>query len=372
MRILYVTDGFAPFVIGGMQVFARRQIEALIARGHEVISVSSRTPAGVHVETPWLNHDLSWPQNRGLARLSPWRYVRQLRAFSVPVSGIADQVQPDVIYSEGALVYDYLRRPRRAAAVVFHPHGLEMFQHKGSVVEDTKSLPLRKIFGDHARRADRVGLLSSEGALDRIVRRLGVADQRIAVIPNAAPDQPEAVPRRKREERFKLLFLGRDEPRKGLSLLLSAVTRLPEIELDVVGLSRPGGAPNVRFHGPISDRGRVAQFLAGADMLVVPSYAEGLSTVILEAFAHGLPVIATDVGANASLVGARETGFLIEAGNEHALEQAIRGASRLSDKAYSALSHNALVLARGPYASERVADQLVAALDAAIKDRQAA
>jgi glycosyltransferase involved in cell wall biosynthesis len=47
---------------------------------------------------------------------------------------------------------------------------------------------------------------------------------------------------------------------------------------------------------------RVPQFLAAADLFVLPSHLEGMSNAILEAMASGLPVVAHAVGGNPELV----------------------------------------------------------------------
>lgn len=57
---------------------------------------------------------------------------------------------------------------------------------------------------------------------------------------------------------------------------------------------------------------RVADYLAAADLFVLPSQLEGMSNAILEAMATGLPVIAGDVGGNPELVVHEETGLLVD------------------------------------------------------------
>lgn len=362
-RILYVTDGFAPYVIGGMQAYARRQLETLAAAGHEVISISSRADAPVG-DLPWRDIALPWPGRSGLGRFSPWRYVNDLKRFSVAVSAIADEVQPSVIYSEGPLIHDYLHRAHRPAQTIFNPHGLEMFQRKGSLAEDLKSWPLRGIVADHARRADRTVCLSEGGQLMRILRGIGVRQERIAVLPNAAPEAVGEA-RTGQSGRARFLFVGRDEPRKALPLLIDAFQDIDGAELDVVGADQIPRAPaHIRFHGTVRDRERIRAFYAGADFLVAPSHAEGMPTVVLEAFAAALPVIATDVGGNAGLVRSGETGFLIPRADRSALQAAIREAIQLPDADYARLSAASLDMARERFSARNAGDRLLTLLDA--------
>jgi glycosyltransferase involved in cell wall biosynthesis len=56
-----------------------------------------------------------------------------------------------------------------------------------------------------------------------------------------------------------------------------------------------GVADRVTFHG-WSDRAKVSELLADADVMVLPSHDEGLPLAILEAMAHRVAVLCTPVG----------------------------------------------------------------------------
>jgi sugar transferase (PEP-CTERM/EpsH1 system associated) len=59
------------------------------------------------------------------------------------------------------------------------------------------------------------------------------------------------------------------------------------------------------------ERSDVPEVMRALDVFALPSRAEGISNTILEAMASGLPVVATEVGGNAELVAAGETGLLV-------------------------------------------------------------
>ena len=67
---------------------------------------------------------------------------------------------------------------------------------------------------------------------------------------------------------------------------------------------------DVVYHGTITDTAKLQGILDSSDVLLCPSFAEGMPTVVLEAMARGLAVIATDVGATAEWVGA-DNGVLL-------------------------------------------------------------
>jgi len=63
--------------------------------------------------------------------------------------------------------------------------------------------------------------------------------------------------------------------------------------------------------------------MQGLDVFVLPSLVEGVSNTILEAMASGLPVVATEVGGNAELVVAGETGRLVPSADAEAMAAAM-------------------------------------------------
>lgn len=67
----------------------------------------------------------------------------------------------------------------------------------------------------------------------------------------------------------------------------------------------------------------VADLLAGADLLVLPSLTEGMPAAAIEAGLSGLPVVAYDVGGIGEVVENGRTGLLVPAGDEAALLDAV-------------------------------------------------
>jgi glycosyltransferase involved in cell wall biosynthesis len=85
---------------------------------------------------------------------------------------------------------------------------------------------------------------------------------------------------------------------------------------------------NVSFMGKQSSMG---EWFAAADLLIHPSYTEGLGSVILEAIQGGLPVIGTEAGGIPDIIDHMQNGLLIPAGNADELAKAI--ALMATDKA---------------------------------------
>ncbi len=96
-----------------------------------------------------------------------------------------------------------------------------------------------------------------------------------------------------------VLFVGRDEPRKGLSVIVSAMKRLPHARLVVAGpvreSTRRSAGAQTTFLGAVPHE-QIPQLLATASCAVFPATGgEALGLVLIEAMASGLPVIASDI-----------------------------------------------------------------------------
>jgi teichuronic acid biosynthesis glycosyltransferase TuaC len=136
-----------------------------------------------------------------------------------------------------------------------------------------------------------------------------------------------------------VLFVGRLDTAKGIEELLKAfaslASRRPKLQLAYVG-DGPGSARlrnkakhlglegRVILNGPCSSQ-KVAQWLAAANVLALPSYSEGYPNVVIEALSCGRPVIATNVGGILELVN-EDSGILIAPRDSRALAGAIEKA----------------------------------------------
>ncbi|MEM2250944.1 MAG: glycosyltransferase family 4 protein [Candidatus Hadarchaeales archaeon] len=99
-------------------------------------------------------------------------------------------------------------------------------------------------------------------------------------------------PGRKRfGETFKILFVGRDEPRKNLGALKEACKKLQGVELYIIGAIGKE-EENIKYLGYVSDED-LAEWYKRTNLFVLPSFWEGFSISILEAMASGTPILAS-------------------------------------------------------------------------------
>ncbi|MDQ1902705.1 glycosyltransferase family 4 protein [Paracoccus sp. WLY502] len=135
----------------------------------------------------------------------------------------------------------------------------------------------------------------------------------------------------------RLVFVGRLSGVKGASLVLDALAKLavryPSAQLTMVGDGPEraalehrakvlGIADRVTFTGYL-DQVQVASTLAASDILVLPSFAEGVPIVLMEAMATGLPVITTHIAGIPELVEHGVSGFVLPPGDTAALVDAL-------------------------------------------------
>ena len=135
-------------------------------------------------------------------------------------------------------------------------------------------------------------------------------------------------------EKCNFLFVGSIDKRKGIFDILECLSKCDfPFELNICGEYRDEEMknmvksyisdmkPTVIEHGYVKGEEKKRLFL-NSDVLVLPSYGEGLPMVIMEAYHAGCAVISTSVGAIPEVV-TEKNGFIIEPGNREQLLSAM-------------------------------------------------
>lgn len=167
-----------------------------------------------------------------------------------------------------------------------------------------------------------------------------VPKQNVLLLPNAIDPLPLArLPERPADAKpgLHLLYLGRLARDKGLYETLHGLrlARLRGIQAHLViagsGAEEEGLRRCVRelqlendvvFFGPAFGADKL-RLLGESDVLLLPSYAEGLPYALLEGMAAGLPAIATPVGAIPDVMSDGRHGLLVPPRDTHAIARAI-------------------------------------------------
>ncbi len=183
-------------------------------------------------------------------------------------------------------------------------------------------------FADGLQLADQAGALSGR-PFDFLPSSRRLATRRLRPLAEGPP--------------YRLLFLGRWHPNKGIDLLLQALHSLPEgtwaqigevhiagggpldgLVREQVAMLKAAGRP-VRLDGFL-DTATATQALHAADYLLLPSRVESIPVVFSDAMKSGLPVVSMPVGDLPALLSGGGVGMLAGAASFEAFACAITAA----------------------------------------------
>jgi glycosyltransferase involved in cell wall biosynthesis len=324
---------------------AERQISALAAglqrRGHRVAIVAFYDGGGFEEGLSALGLEIVSLGKQGRWDVIPWlgRFVRRLR-----------RQRPDVIYgflpvANLLTLVAYVALPGTPLVWGVRASGLDPAGY-GAMSRLVHGLELRL-----ARFANLVIANSQAGAKHAIA--VGFPAAKMRVVPNGvdtARFRPDAAARARLREEWGLppeyLLIGsvaRLDPMKDLPLFVRAAAALAvergDLRFVVIGqgpeeerarlrlmAEELGLANRIRFYPARLDVEAVYNAL---DLMVSSSaFGEGHSNVLAEAMACGKPVVATEVGDAAAILG--QWGILVPPRDEGALADAIRAQLRRS------------------------------------------
>lgn len=178
--------------------------------------------------------------------------------------------------------------------------------------------------------------------------------KKITFIPHGVNTEKFKPAKNAKNKNFNLCCIGNIVPNKNQSLIIEALTKLPErLKLNLYGredknyrehldalIAENNLQHRVRFMGYI-ENDTVPKVLAQQDLLVLASQQEGLPVSILEALACGIPVLSSDSGGGASyILENNKGGFIFKS-----LNQLVEQISLLvkDDELYKTLSEQGIL-----------------------------
>ena len=272
---------------------------------------------------------------------------RQRKEVAKLARWLAGEVKPDVVHLSNVLLLGLARSIREAtgARIVCSLSGEDVFI---DAIPEPHRSRAAELLRERAADVDRFVAFNHFNA-GFMGGRLGVAPERIAVIPHgvdlaAFPAEPPdlAARRRTRSGRLAVGFLARGCPEKGLDQLVRALPILAsrqhikviaagaeiDTERDYLAscqtLARElGVSDRFRWLGQI-DRAAKLDLLQAIDVFALPTpraEAKGLSAI--EAMAAGVPVVASNHGAFTEMLDGEQAGVLHAPGDPADLARAI-------------------------------------------------
>lgn len=369
MIIALLTDGIFPHVIGGMQRHSFYLAKYLAAAGVEV-DLYHTIPNEQKGSTLEGFSDAEKKNIRSIViefprfGQTPGHYIRESYEYSKRiVAELSKQRKPDFIYVKGFAGWELLNKKsfgEKFPPIGLNFHGYEMFQKQASLNSWFQSkLLLRSPVLFNVKHAD--FLFSYGGKITEIILNLGISKNKIIEIPTGISadwinEHPSATSSTKR-----FVFVGRYERRKGIQELTTVLKKIipkhKEFEFHFVGeipISKQFRSAQITYHKAIHDSTQLQSLLRKMDVLVCPSFSEGMPNVILEGMASGLAIIATDIGATAVLVK-KSNGWLIQPGDKSELQNKMEEVIAMDGKGLDCLKNEAVKLAKEKFLWEQIA-----------------
>jgi glycosyltransferase involved in cell wall biosynthesis len=289
---------------------------------------------------------LSTARHHGFEAVGLTRDTPHLWAAMLEIAGHLERVGADVLCCHGykANLVGRLAARRRKIPV--------LAVARGWTAENFKVRLYERLDRFHLRWMDHVVCVSEAQAAK--VRRAGVRQERMSVIYNAIDPsrfaEPDARYRAKllryfRQPRTHVIgAAGRLSPEKGFEILVAAAERVLRAHPSTGFILFGDGPERTRLQQQINAAGLnhtfvlsgfradLDRFLPHFDLLVLPSYTEGLPNVVLEAFAAGVPVVGTAVGGTTEVIEDGVSGHLVPPGDADAMAERIGASLAGADK----------------------------------------
>ena len=315
----------SPFC--GNVTYSREVTNALLDRGYEVSFLHfAQESAEPHNVIPSLkvgqtfNKETKWPVASEVSLPCLYKstiYTIPTLKSSKVLTRALSQLQPDLVHASLTLSPLDFVLPEICAELniplvsTFHPP----FERKPRTLTSSTQHLTYQLYAPFLANYDRT-IVFSDIQRDVLVK-LGVAPERVAVIPNGVDVQKYSpgYSQVKYEFQAQTLFLyqGRIALEKNVEALLKAWKQSnlgPSCKLLIMGdgpyasslQASYGAEHNIIWLGYVADEKRRIEILRGSDVFILPSLVEGLSLSLLEAMACGLACIATDVGADGEVL----------------------------------------------------------------------
>lgn len=385
MRIALITDGIWPYVLGGMQkhsyylckYLAQKKVQVDLYHfnqsNYDISKLEFFTEEEKAFITPTV---IDFPKSLPF----PGHYIYNSYKHSKLIfEAIKDSLQTyDFIYTKGFTGWYLIDQKNinkiKCAPIGVKFHGYEMFQKAPDLkIKLQHIFLLRGPVKTISRKADIV--FSYGGKITDIIKSIGVSANKIIELPSGVESTSHSGAILTVGETIKFLFLGRYERRKGIEELNTAILstlskdQKRKIEFHFIGpIPQEKQLQNnsIIYHGEIRDKVKLTGLIKNCDVLVCPSWSEGLPNVILEAMANGLTVIATDVGAVNVLVNDK-TGYLISNSNSLEIKNAIEKICNSSNEEINTKKQAALNYIKQDFVWEILIDKFLEKIKKVIK-----
>lgn len=377
MRVALITDGIWPYVLGGMQkhsyyickYLTKNRVNVDLFHFNQSNYDISKLEFFTEEEKSFINSFIiDFPKSLPF----PGHYIYNSQRHSKLIfDAIKDKIGIyDFIYTKGFtgwhLIQQKYKGNIKCAPIGVKFHGYEMFQKPPDARTKIQHLLLlRKPVRSISQKADVV--FSYGGKITDIIKSIGVQGNKIFELPSGVEQSSLTEQINPVSDKIRFLFLGRYERRKGIEELNTAIRQiLSEGKLNTAEFNFIGPIPEDKrlehpqliYHGEIRSKEGLQLLIRKCDVLICPSWSEGLPNVILEAMANGLTVIATDVGAT-NVVVSDSTGWLLSQPDPQEIKTAIEKVVNMTSAELDEKKQNALNRIRKDFTWEQLIEKFI-------------
>lgn len=328
MKIALLTDGIMPYILGGMQKHSAFLAKYLTLNGCKVslfhcVNNGCEIPSSKDVNEVLFNGTNELHKIVGLEfpelKKIPGHYIRESFRYSEEIyEEIRSEINDyDFIYVKGFSGWKLLQEKKnnlKTPPIGINFHGMNMFLPVKGVKSRLSQFLFRNPVGFNMKYSDFV--FSYGGFVTNTIEKTGINNNKIIELPTGIEEEwlkEDAV--KSVSDPIRFIFIGRYDLVKGIKELNQAILEMKDysFHFSFIGPFQEKNkiiANNVSYEGTVNENSIIKKHLSCSDVLVLPSYSEGMPNVILEAMASGLAILATNVGA-VSLMVNNENGLLL-------------------------------------------------------------
>ncbi|AHW61319.1 Glycosyltransferase involved in cell wall bisynthesis [Draconibacterium orientale] len=334
-------------------------IKVLLADGHEVYAVSPQDKYVKKLETHGIKHFKVNINHKGT---NPFEDIKLVKAYK----RIFLKIQPDIIlsYTIKPNIYGNLAAQKVGVPVINNVSGLGTLFIKNSFASI-----VGKFLYHYSFKNSNWVFFQNNTDKELFIQAKLVKGDKVSVLPGSGVNTQKFSIKRKSNSGKRFLFVGRLLKDKGIIEYLKASQNLskkyPNVNFTMVGelgyanktaiteieLKNWVKNKQIKYLGKQDDMVKV---LAETDVMVLPSYREGLSKSLIEAAAMNLPIVTTDVPGCREVVEHGTNGFLCQVKNADDLQNKMETMINLSQEERLKMGEEGRRIAENKYSEEIV------------------
>ena len=386
MKILLITDGIMPFILGGMQKHSTYLAKYLSIQGCNVTLVHC---VGENDDIPSdkiINHSI-FNDGKSLDNIIslkfpssikfPGHYIYNSYRYSKLVyKNIKDNVNNyDFIYAKGFSAWKLLKEKKKGnifPKIGIKFHGMNMFLPVSGIKANISKKMLVPFTKYNMNLADYI--FSYGGKVTDTIINVGINQNKIIEIPTGIePSWLINKNSNSTNDITNFIFCGRYDLIKGIKILYDVIDNFKEKNCNFHFIGpfpedRKIKQSNVIYHGYIENEDIIKKIFDFCDVLILPSYSEGMPNVILEAMSRGLGIIATDVGA-VSLMVDRKNGILIAKPDVKLIKNVIKEFINMDAEKLLEIKNNSIEKIEQLFIWDNIAKKLIKEISVIVQEK---